>query len=461
MGNLLVEIEKRGVPGVLESWDVPDLKRIAKDAFRLKGVPECRQVWTPPDPGITDISEYAQDFIDALTVPRTAEEAASGIYTPLTQPRILMTGTYDEVQAYFEGDLSRYPPTADQGPIAFMTDGLPIVPPTEERVASMLTGTSHAPDEILNVYHRGSPQPYMTPKEWQVTVEKVAINAVMAGCKPEYLPVVLAISELAPPVSYPGDSSNGRMYVVSGPIGKEIGMNSFFCNNCPGNPANQSIGRAATLVGINGGGVEMGLTNANRHGDPIWDLTFAEATDRSPWEGINEEEGYGADESVLLACSAGVYMIPMNTGEVPTTVATNLDEVLVSTPEIVSESIKVGRKAMGSFVMFTPDTAEKWKNDYGFETIQELQDWLWDNSTWSVGELKSWYWSYSWIAQIEARERGSRMINPDHLDLPDDAQIPVLIDGPEAIKIIVTGGDGDGWSFGGAMFSTISIDKWR
>ena len=117
MGNLLVEIEKKGIPALLESWDVPDLKRISGDAFRMKGVPECRQVWTIPDPGVTDISEYAQDFIDALTVPRTEAESASGIYKPPTPPRILMTGTYDEIQSFFEGDLSRYPAAAAQGPL--------------------------------------------------------------------------------------------------------------------------------------------------------------------------------------------------------------------------------------------------------------------------------------------------------------------------------------------------------
>ncbi|GAI44170.1 unnamed protein product, partial [marine sediment metagenome] len=185
----------------------------------------------------------------------------------------------------------------------------------------------------------------------------------------------------------------------------------------------------------------------------------AEATDRSPWEGINEEEGYGANESVLMACSGSVYMIPLNTGEVVT--PTNLDELLVCTPENLAEAIKVSRKSQGAFVMFTPFTAEKWKNDYGFATIQKLQDWLWDNSTWSLGELKSWYWFYSRGPRIDANERGTRTVNPDHLDLPDDAQIPIFISGPESIKIIVTGGDGDGWSFGGAGFSTTSIDDWR
>jgi len=460
MGILLVEVEKKGIPGVLETWDTEDLKRITHDNFLINGVPRCREVYTPPDPRISDLSEYAQDFIDALTRPLTEEEKKSGTYVPPTPPRIAFTGTYDEVQDFFMGDLGRIPADSKAAPVGLMTDGLPVVPPTEERVARMLTGTSRSPDEVFLLPQQdGGKAPKMGPKELQVTVEKVAINAVMAGCRPEYLPVVLAIAETAPPVSYPGDSSSGAMYVVSGPIAKEIRMNSFFCATCPGNPANTSIGRAATLVGINGGGVEIGLTCPNRTGNPIWSLTFAEATDRSPWQGVNVNEGYGADESVLLACLGTGFFIPLNTGEVAT--PHNLDEVLVSTPENVIESIKIARKSGGAFIMFTPSTAEKWKEAYGFGTIQELQDYLWDNTTWSVGELKSWYWSYGRRQQIERNERGTRTVNPDHLDLPDDAQVPMFIGGPETIKIVVSGGDGDGWGFGGWNYRSSLIDRWR
>ena len=460
MATLLVEVEKKGIPAVLETWDTEDLKRITHDNFLMNGVSQCREVYTPPDPRISDISKYAQDFIDALTRPRTEEEMVSGTYVPSTLPRIAFTGTYDEVQDFFMGDLGRIPASSKAAPMGLMTDGLPVVPPTEEKVAEMLTGTSHNPDEVLMVSQQGGGKaPKMGPKEFQVTVEKVAINAVMAGCRPEYLPVVLAIAETAPPVSYPGDSSMGAMYVVSGPIANEIGMNSYFCATSPGNPANASIGRAATLVGINCGGVEIGLTCPNRTGNPIWSLTMAEATDRSPWQGINENEGYGADESVLLACHGTGFFLPLNTGEVAT--PHNLDEVLVSTPENVIESIKIARKSYGALIMFTPYTAKKWYEDYRFETIKELQDYLWDNTTWSVGELKSWYWFYASRSDIERNERGTRTVNPDHLELPDDAQVPMFVWGPETIKIVVSGGDGDGWGFGGWRFRSSLIDKWR
>ena len=178
-------MEKKGIPVVLESWDFEDIRNISQKAFSFEGVPEVREVFTTPDTAITSLKEFIPGFIDALTRPLTEEEKYSGIYTPPVPPRICMAGTYDDMMEYFEGDLGRFP--SEVAPYAWMTGGLPIVPPTEERVAKMLTGTSHAPDEIVN--------PKMRPGNLIATVEKVAINAVMAGCKPEYMPVVLAMAE--------------------------------------------------------------------------------------------------------------------------------------------------------------------------------------------------------------------------------------------------------------------------
>ena len=100
------------------------------------------------------------------------------------------------------------------------TDGLPIVLPTEKRVADMLARTSRKPDEIV-----GAMQATEFRAAWEYTVEKVAVNAVMAGAKPEYFPVILALA--ASEVSARGSttSSSAAMVVVNGPIRKEIDMN--------------------------------------------------------------------------------------------------------------------------------------------------------------------------------------------------------------------------------------------
>jgi len=186
-------MEKQGIPVVLETWNFEDIIGIAEKAFMFEGVPEARQVFTPPDTALTSLNEFIPEFIDALTRPLTEKEKKSGTYKPPPPPRIAITGTYQEVQEYFEGDLTRFPP--GKAPVALMTDGLPVTPPTEELVAEMLTGTSHAPDEIVN--------PSLGPEELIATVEKVAINGVMAGCKPQYMPVLLAMAELGACVGCP------------------------------------------------------------------------------------------------------------------------------------------------------------------------------------------------------------------------------------------------------------------
>ena len=131
------------------------------------------------------------------------------------------------------------------------SDGLPIVPPTEERVLKMLGGTDRLPSEILGI---------VPPDNAPCTVEKVAINAVMAGCKPEYLPVVLAAVEAACLDEFCMHGVLATTYfaapivIVNGPIVKQIGMNTAHNVLGQGNRANSTIGRALQLVIRNVGG---------------------------------------------------------------------------------------------------------------------------------------------------------------------------------------------------------------
>jgi hypothetical protein len=131
------------------------------------------------------------------------------------------------------------------------TDGLPIIPPTDERILRMLQGTNRAPDEVVGI---------VPPDMQECTVEKVAINAVMAGCKPEYMPVVLACLEAAllPKFALHGVlctlNFSGPVVIVNGPITRAIGMNAK--GNClgQGNRANATIGRSLQLIVRNVGG---------------------------------------------------------------------------------------------------------------------------------------------------------------------------------------------------------------
>ena len=177
------------------------------------------------------------------------------------------------------------------------TDGLPVVPPTEERVARMLEGTRLAADHVLCT---------LPPDLAECTVEKVAINAVMAGCRPEYLPVVLAAVEAAAGSSFNihGISATtyftGPVLVVNGPVRRTIGMNSGINVLGQGNRANLTIGRAVNLVVRNVGGARPGGVDQATFGNPgKLSFCFPEDEEGSPWESLAVERGFSPDESTV------------------------------------------------------------------------------------------------------------------------------------------------------------------
>ncbi len=177
------------------------------------------------------------------------------------------------------------------------TDGLPVTPPTEERVARMLGGTSRAPGEVVCV---------LPPDLAECTVEKVAINAVMAGCLPEYLPVVLAAVKAAATSRFNihGISATtyftGPVMVVNGPIRRRIGMNSGINALGQGNRANLTIGRAFNLVVRNVGGSRPGGVDRAALGSPgKLSFCFPEDEEGSPWESLSVERGFSPDDSTV------------------------------------------------------------------------------------------------------------------------------------------------------------------
>jgi hypothetical protein len=169
------------------------------------------------------------------------------------------------------------------------SDGLPLVPPTEERVLRMLDGTSRDPQEVL-----GLVPPDLAP----ATVEKIAVNAVMAGCKPEYLPVVLAAVEavLEEQFAMHGVLATtmfvGPVVVVNGPVRRHIGMNAKGNALGQGNRANASIGRALQLVIRNvGGGRPQEVDRATLGNPGKYTYCFAEDEEGSSWEPLSVERG--------------------------------------------------------------------------------------------------------------------------------------------------------------------------
>jgi len=183
------------------------------------------------------------------------------------------------------------------------TDGFPIIPPTEINVRAMLSQSVYSPDTTLGLL-----PPAMNP----VTVDKLAVNAVMAGCVPEYFPVILAAVEglldedLALYSMQTATNATTPLIIVNGPIVKILCLNAGGNLFGPGSRANATIGRAIRLALINIGGEVPGMTDPATHGQPgKYTFCIAEAEDESPWQPLHVELGYAKEQSAVTLIGAG------------------------------------------------------------------------------------------------------------------------------------------------------------
>jgi hypothetical protein len=263
-----VEVER------LVGWDRDEWRRVFGDDVLGEGLP-------PHRPGC------GSRTLD----PGVAEELAVRFgASKLRSRRIDIAPLEDEIEAMF-----------DRG----WTDGLPVVPPTELRVLKMLEGTTRSAGEVVAV---------VPPDLVECTVEKVAVNAVLAGCKPEYLPVVLAAVEAACTDEFNGHGLlattyfSGPVVVVNGPVARSIGMNSGINALGQGNRANATIGRALQLVIRNVGGGRPGGVDRATLGNPgKYTFCFAEDEDGSPFEPLSVWRGLAPGVSaVTLFAGSGV-----------------------------------------------------------------------------------------------------------------------------------------------------------
>lgn len=270
---------------------VPTLLRFADgvEIDRLEG-------WYRPHwQALTGIADLGADLIDfrpgcgsRTHDPEIADARLVAATTARLQSRRVELGAgEDELEAMFERGYS---------------DGLPVVPPTAERVARMLAGTTREPDDVVAV---------VPPDLVACTVEKVAINAVLAGCKPEYLPVVIAAVEAACTDEFNAHGLlcttwfSGPLVLVNGPIGRAIGMNSGVNALGQGNRANATIGRALQLVIRNVGGGRPGEIDRATLGNPgKYTFCFAEREHDSPWEPLHVDRGFAATQSTVTLFGA-------------------------------------------------------------------------------------------------------------------------------------------------------------
>jgi len=298
-----IKLEKMGKPGVFincttfeddaksASMDngMPGVRRVnisSADFYKLRGKVETIRPL---------VEEVFEDIINALTVPLTAEELK------LPQEK----GDEDgPAQLTYSGET--YGEVADEFNQSYLDrqwgDGLPLVPPTRERVKWILSGTRRAPEEILG---------NLNPKQGVATIEKIAVNAVMAGAKPEYLPVIIAVIEALTDTKFDdlhvlaSAGSFNLLIVVSGPIAQEIGMEAGIGFLGHGWRANNTIGRAVRLATLNIGRTwpaknDMALIGRTP-GHTFY--TFSENAELSPWQPYHASRGFDAKDSCVTVAS--------------------------------------------------------------------------------------------------------------------------------------------------------------
>lgn len=270
----------------------------AYSAASGKGMPNIRAVAESVACEATVLSEIdanitsvMDDIIIALTKPLTQEEKAPKKDTEQLS-RIVFKGSLEEVNRFFYR----------RG----WGDGLPLIPPTEKAVAEMLTGTDLAPDHIVTK---------IIPRMGKATVEKIAVNAVMAGALPTYMPIFIAAVQAIMDKKSRFDTyevSTGSwapMLAINGHIRNDINLNHGTGMFSPGNIANAAIGRALALIVKNIGGARKAVEDMGTMGNPgKYSLVVAENEEESPWEPLHIDFGFRKEENALTTFFPNSYI---------------------------------------------------------------------------------------------------------------------------------------------------------
>jgi len=432
---------KYGVPTVAMHTDKFD--RVVRSVAEVNGMPDLAQVFVPqPIMGKTprELRAYV-DGVDPITGRTVMQEVVEGL-----------TRTRDGARGTIEYDRSTprlvEPDSEENLHRLFLernwTDNLPIVLPTEERVATMLSGTRRKPDEVVGRMRSTHFREY-----WQYTVEKVAVNAVMAGARPEYFPVILALAATGVTARSSSSSAMASMAVVNGPIRAEIGMNAGTGAMGPYNHANATIGRAYGLLSQNGqGGSVPGLSYMGNQGNNYAynSLTFAENEERSPWEPFHVQHGLTPSQSAVSVFS-GVRSTAFTLG---------LREK--HWREHVRHLLRGMDPHGPPTLLLDPIAARQFVDRGDFAKKDALIDWLYDTARMRASE----YWDYQLIQNyVYPRATFGEEPWATKLEAAPEEEIPMFR--REDIHVVVVGGETNGYwrIMGGNYQKTEPVDPWR
>jgi len=433
---------KYGVPTVAVHTHV--FEKVVQSVTRVSGMPQARYVFVPqPVMGKSarELRAYVdgndpvtgrpvmQEIIEGLTRPLNGDQL-KGVTFERSTPRLVEPDTEENLHRLFLENN--------------WTDKLPIILPTEERVAEMLSHTSHKPDEVVGHMRSTAFREY-----WEYTVEKVAVNAVMAGARPDYFPVILALAASEASARGSTTSSMAAMVVVNGPIRHEVGMNWGTGAMAPYNHANATIGRAYGLLSQNlQGGSVPGLTYMGSQGNNYMynSVTFAENEERSPWEPFHVQHGFKPTDStvsVFTGCRSTAFTLGVREKH---------------WREHVRNMLRGMDAHSAPTFLLDPIAARLFIDRGGFDTKEKLIQWAYDNALMPASE----YWDYQLI-QNYIYPRATFGEEPWVSKLKAAADELIRMFSLEDIHVVVVGGETNGyWRIIGCNYrKTVSVDEWR
>lgn len=301
------------------------------------------------------------------------------------------------------------------------TDGLPIIPPTEERVRKMLSSVDRDPREVIAT---------LLPLNGTATVEKIAINAVMAGCLPEYLPVVvsavesiadekfgiLAIQTTTHPCS--------AFVVVNGPIARRLGINGGASAFGPGGMANATIGRALRLTMVNVGGAVPGEVDKSTQGQPAkYTYCVAENEEKNPWQPLHVERGFSPEDSTVTVFAAEG---PHNIHESESLTGKGI--LMTAAGTMATPGNNNLWTFMGEpLLVLCPEHAQKLAED-GFSK-DDVKDFIFEHARFPLNRMPE--------EQIMARKKGGKEMYGEYVE---SEYVPLAK--RENIVVLVVGGEG-------------------
>ena len=447
----MAELEKAGVPtvGIVDRT----FEKNWQASSKVFGVKVLRKLLVPrplvglkPEDVHPFVDAVFEELVSALTAPMEAESSEA---TADSTDIIVIEG--EDRYAALEKMNRQF---LDRG----WGDGFPLWAPTRERVDEMLRGTSRPPSHVVAT---------LSPGMGLATVEKIAINAVMAGCKPEHLPVLLAAVDAIADPRYMlrnvamSTGAHAPFMFLNGPVVNELGVATGRCALGPGAQAavNTVLGRAMRLIFMNVGHAYPGVMDMDTLGTAFkYSLCLGEAEEASAWEPLHVERGFQSGQSVVTMFSTyGIMEVEDNNGTTP-------EEILDTA---CSNACARGIKSVGFWLLGWRADAQAGvdvKETHQF-VVCPVHAAIFRKAGWSKAQVKQYLYANARLPFGELMKNTEpaafRDAHPRLQWLWDspDTRIPVL-ETPECFDIVVAGGMGgrSAWSYGAAEPVSRCID---